>query len=179
MAWFTGRRSRDPRVDLVAELVRTYYRIYGRPVRGAAKIAALLAALSYLNPETGAPRSKPLQLGISLYFDPASGIIKSGEVNDLLEEAAEEGLVRITSDVCYESVIDACDSPPYTYVYTPGRKKPRISNRRLAKLVELTVRRYGGMDVRELAKLILNALGAPRTLLHTLTHPVPLEQLAA
>ncbi len=178
MAWLS-RRRRDPRVDLVAELVRAYHRVYGRPLRGAARVAALLAALAYLNPENGAARSKPLRLGISFYLDPAAGLIVSDEVRTLLEEAADEGLVSIRSETCYETVPELCDSPPYTYAYAPGRKKPNVRTGRLPKLIAAVVRRFGAMDPRIIARLVLDALGVKKSTLHHVYHPIPLEELAA
>ncbi len=178
MAWF-ARRKRDPRVDLVAELVRAYYRVYGRPLRSSARAAAMLAALTYINPETGRARSKPLRLGISLYFDPATGLIRSEEVRELLEEAAEEGLVSVKSEVCHEPIPELCDSPPYTYVYTPGRKRPSMRNAKAVKLIEAVVRKYGGMDPRTLARLVLEALGASPGTIRSSYHPVLLDELAA
>ena len=178
MAWL-NRRRRDPRVDLVAELVKAYHRLYGRPIRGTARVTALLAALAYLNPENGTARSKPLRLGISLYLDPTTGMIISNDVKALLEEAAEEGLINIRSETCYETIPELCDSPPYTYVYAPGKKKPNVRNGRLIKLIESIVKRFGSMDPRIITMMVLNALGVKKSILHHVYHPVPLEELAA
>ncbi len=169
------RPSTDPRVDIVAAVIRAYYRLYGRPLRGTAKLAALLAALMLLDPETGAVREKPLPLNIDVNVNLASLTVTSGALRMLIDEAVERDLVRLRYEPCYESDPSLCDDPPYTRVYLPGRRTPRLPAR-LARLIERTVAVYGRMDARQLVNYMLAKLGF-RPVHHNGAYIVSLHEL--